>query len=486
MDLCPVAVLAGPANPFAKLNMETTGQQFVQEYHGVTTLHPLGLVMALGCGLALVAVPRRYAIWPMIVMACNVAPAQRIVILCLDFNMLRVMVLWAWLRILGHEEWRAFRWQPLDSLLIAWAVVQTVNYTLLMGSSAAFVNRLGVSFDAVGMYFAFRCLLRNWDDYHTTVLGLAIVALPVMAAFIVEEMTSRNLFAFFGGVPEITREREGRLRCQGAFAHPILAGCFWAVVLPLIAARWWTHPAGRTLTVLSVLACLVIVVCCASSTPVGGVVAGLVGAAFFGLRRHMRTVRWATVLTLVGLHLVMNAPVWHLISRISAVGGSTGWHRYNIINQAINRVGEWWLLGTRNITHWHIWANDITNQYVAEAITGGIWKLGLLIAIIVLAFRATGQLLRMVEHDRPLLITTWAIGVSLFVHCTNFIGITYTGQIILVWYLSLAMAGSLRMSSQVQGRTVCPPRGVCPRHPLAIAGAGDRLGRSAPIHPSPR
>ena len=53
--------------------------------------------------------------------------------------------------------------------------------------------------------------------------------------------------AAMGGVPEITVVREGRLRCQGAFAHPILAGCFWAEQLPLIAALSAGNPANATL-----------------------------------------------------------------------------------------------------------------------------------------------------------------------------------------------------------------------------------------------
>ena len=37
----------------------------------------------------------------------------------------------------------------------------------------------------------------------------------------------------------------------------------------------------------------------------------------------------------------------------------------------------------------------------------------------------------------------WALGVSLFIHCVIFIGVSYFGQSMMLWYLMLAMIGSL-------------------------------------------
>jgi hypothetical protein len=170
---------------------------------------------------------------------------------------------------------------------------------------------------------------------------------------------------------------------------------------------------------------------------------GVVGACFFALRRHMRVVRWLILGMLVSLHLVMKAPVWSLVSRFDIVGGSTGWHRFNLINQFILRVNEWWLLGVRGVEDWGVWAGDITNQYVLEGVRGGIWALALLLLLIVLAFSSVGRLWRQMAKNRPNLIMSWAIGVSLFAHCMIFIGVSYFGQITMLWYLTLAMIGSL-------------------------------------------
>lgn len=170
---------------------------------------------------------------------------------------------------------------------------------------------------------------------------------------------------------------------------------------------------------------------------------GVLGAAFFLLRRYMRHVRWAVLGMLVALHLVMQSSVLSLVGRFDLAGGSTGWHRYNLINQFILRVDEWWLIGVKGVANWGVFAGDITNQYILEAVWGGIWTLTLLVALIVIAFSDVGRLWRHEETNKPNLMISWALGVSLFVHCVSFIGVSYFGQITMLWYLTLAMIASL-------------------------------------------
>ena len=69
--------------------------------------------------------------------------------------------------------------------------------------------------------------------------------------------------------------------------------------------------------------------------------------------------------------------------------------------------------------------------------------LGLFAGIIVLTFRGVGRSGRSVGEDRFHQLMAWALGAALLVHCANFLGVSYFGQIIVVWYLGLAMVGSL-------------------------------------------
>jgi hypothetical protein len=162
----------------------------------------------------------------------------------------------------------------------------------------------------------------------------------------------------------------------------------------------------------------------------------------------MKTLRWGVFGTLVALHLVMKGPVWHLISRIDLVGGSTGYHRYNLIDQTIHRFGEWWLFGTYSTAHWGWFLFDTANMYVNEAVRGGLVTLLLFVAVLVMAFRGVGKILAESKDDRGRYLFAWALGVALFAHCMMFIAVSYFGQIIVVWYLLLAAIASLAPSAQ--------------------------------------
>lgn len=437
-------------NPFAD----------IYNYYGQTTLHPLGLTAVILMGFVLMVVPRRFAVAPMLVMACFVSPAQRVVIFTLDFDLLRIMTLVGWSRILLKGECQKLNWRPTDYLMIAWSVTSTIAYTLQIGDSSAFINRLGTTLDALGMYFLFRHLMTDWSNVDRMIECTVFIAIPVAVAFLIENRTGRNLFAFLGGVPEITFVRNGKLRCQGAFAHSILAGCFWAVFLPMYVASFWKNDRSRWQAIIGIICALIIIVTCASSTPAAAVVFAIVGALFFPMRHSMSIFRWSLLGILTTLHLVMKAPVWHLISRIDIVGGSTGWHRYHLIDAAINNIGEWWLLGTTSTAHWGEGLFDVTNQYIFEGVQGGLLAMILFIAAMSFAYRDVGRLWRMNARDRPRMILSWALGVTLFVHTMNFIAVSYFGQIQMIWFMLLATITTLASQNTKAVVSRTPPRAV--------------------------
>ncbi len=412
------------------------------DFYNQTVLHPVGLAAVLILGAALVLLPRRFAVFPMIIVACSIPSAQRLVVMSLDFSLLRILVLFAWTRLFLRNEFRGFKWNRLDTLFAAWMVSGIVIYTFQQGTGSALINRLGWAFEGLGMYFFFRCVLQSFEDLDRLVLGFIIMSLPVAVAFLIEQRTGRNAFSIFGGVPQITVIREGRLRCQGAFAHAILAGCFWASIMPLMVAHL-IH--GRKWLSICGLACsALIVLMCASSTPVMSVLLVFIGVSFYLLRHQLRAVRWAFFGSLVVLHFAMNHPVWHLLARVDIVGGSTGYHRYSIMNATINNFSKWWMLGEANPLSWgNEDMSDITNQYILEALRGGLITLVAFIAGIAVAFGMLGKALRLLEDKSPRHFLVFCVGVSLFVHVVTYFGVSYFGQIIMLWYLNLAMIGSL-------------------------------------------
>lgn len=439
-----------------------------------TNVHPVGLAMLALAVVATLTVQRRFALVPFLLIMALVPSAQRVAILSLDFPFLRILVVVLLLRVAARGEAAGFVWKSLDTLMIVWTVATFAAESLRTGG-AMFVYQCGVTVDALGGYFAVRCLVRNWTDLASLVRAVSWIAVPVALAFLVENSTQRNLFAFFGGVPEITMIREDQLRCQGPYNHPILAGCFWASLLPLMAARWWQAGAAKLEAVLATGAALLVVFCCASSTPVFGVMGAAIGALFFALRYQMRLVRWSLLFGIIALHMVMKAPVWHLISRVSAVGGSTSYFRYLLIDSFILHFSEWGFVGVNSTAHWFWGAQDITNYYVAQGVTGGFATFALFIAIISVAFGGLGRAWRELPPG-PAQIFAWALGVSLLVHVFNFFGVSYFGTITALWYLTLGVIGSL---SPAAARAAAPSSWRRPsRARTAAAAPGPAASRA--------
>lgn len=417
-------------------------------------LHPIGIIAVILLGVATLIVPRRYVLIPFLLVACFISPGQRIVIATLDFNLLRMMILFGWARIFMTGEANGFKWKSLDILVILWALSGTLILTLREGTMASLIYRCGLMYDACGMYFLFRILIRGWSDVETIITAAAVISLPVAAFFLLEQTTGRNVFSIFGGVPEITTVRNGRLRCQGPFLHPIYAGCFWAALMPMIGALWFSGHYKRWLAAAAILSCIIVIFTTSSATPLCAMIVAIIAVALYPLRRYVSWMRLAAVFGLVGLHLVMVQPVWHLLARIQIVDG-TGWYRYKLIDECINRISEWWLLGTSNYQLW--WEhgfNAVTNQYVLEAVQGGLLTLVLFIAIIACAFKGAGKNIRSAHDDQFSKYASWAVAVALLVHCAAFIGVAYFGQVYVVWYLGLSIIGSILPETEHSTRRV--------------------------------
>src|SRR5260370_9916093 len=202
--------------------------------------------------------------------------------------MIRILVLFGWLRLLARGEIRALKFNSIDKAILLWVVSSIIMHTFLWQTTQEFINRLGVAYSAVGTYFLFRYLLRDINDILRVFKIVPVFLAPLAAMLIVEKLTRRNMFAFFGGVPEVTFVRDGVLRCQDPFAHPILAGTFGATSFALGVGFWWQGRSTKILAVIAIVACLIVIITSGSSCPVLAGVAALVGMAMLGARRYMR------------------------------------------------------------------------------------------------------------------------------------------------------------------------------------------------------
>lgn len=412
-------------------------------------MNALAILFALTVAGALLAVPRRWALLPLLIGSCYMTLGQGIQIGPFSFTVIRLLVAAGVIRVLVRGERPLGGLNGMDRLLLVWAGWAAVSSLFHEPPVDTLINRLGMVYNTLGLYFLVRCFIHSLEELVGLVKLLAILLVPVALEMLSEQFTGRNLFAeLFGGQLEPSL-RNDRLRSQGPFRHAIIAGTVGAVCAPLMIGIWRRHPLSAK---IGLAACLLMVLSSASSGPVMSFLFSIFALVLWRWRHLTRQMRIAAVAGYLLLDLIMQAPAYFLIARIDITGSSTGWHRARLIESAFQRFHEWWLIGTDYTRHWMPsgvpWSpnhTDITNQYLRMGVDGGLLLMVLFIALMVAAFRYVGHALRNHQaapvEDQFLI---WALGASLFAHAATCMSVTYFDQSFVFLYSAIAMASSLR------------------------------------------
>lgn len=411
-------------------------------YQGVTTIHSIGLTVLLISIISFILSSYDKKVVPLLVILAFIPSAQRVVLLTLDFNFVRIAIIVLVIILILSKDGRKSILSAPDILLFLWAIWGILAYGFLVESISGIISKAGYMIEAVGAYYIGRKLLNDFNSIKQAILILGWLAFASVFIFMIEYSTGKNMFYVFGGVSENTVIREGKLRCQGPFLHPIMAGVFWASMTPLFIAMFFNQKIKKHLLLLFFISAVIIVFVTASSTPVMALIIGLVGIWLYRTRRKLSLIRGSVLIMLVILHFVMNQPIWHLLARIDVVGGSTGWHRYHLIDRAIAHFNEWWLVGTLSTAHWGIGLEDVTNQYIFEGVTAGVLGTLFYIFFIWRVFCAIGQGLAG-SKDKARYWLLWGLGVVLFVHSITFLSVTYFGQNVAAFFLIVGATVSL-------------------------------------------
>jgi len=170
---------------------------------------------------------------------------------------------------------------------------------------------------------------------------------------------------------------------------------------------------------------------------------------------------------LIFLHLVMKAPVWALIGRTDLISGSSGYHRFVLVDQFIRRFGDWWLMGTKDNASWGWDMWDSANQYVAIGVDAGLFPLLCFVAAIVFGFKYLGIARKASMRNKREELFRWALGAALFSHLIAFVGISYFDQTVVAWYGLLAMISAIAVRRK--GLSTNHKRGFIASPPAPIA-----------------
>ena len=446
-----------------------------------TVLNPVVAVAVLIAGTLICCLPRNKAIVPFLVASILIPTDQILLVGSLHFSMQRILILFGLIRLFrtkAASQCRLFNggMNKIDVAIIAMEVFLALGAVLLWQQSAALIYQVGELYTVFGTYFLLRFFIRDQEDIERAIRAFAYIAAAVAVVMIYEQAKGWNPYVLLEGARApgyvSAMVRNGRFRAEGCFAQPVLAGTFGAIVLPLFVGLRWTKRKHPGTAMLGIAAATAIVIASNSSTPVLAYLAGLLGLLMWSLRKQMRLIRWGIVFSLVSLHLVMKSPVWHLITRVDISGGSSSYHRYQLVDRFIRHFSDWWLVGTKSNAAWGWDMWDTANQYVGIGERSGLIPFILFLAIIVLGFKYLGKARRVATKKKEALFL-WSLSAALFANVVAFFGISYFDQTTVAWYALLAVistaAGSRHNEKatlpqfQTTGESPTPPPDFAPQ-----------------------
>lgn len=426
--------------------------------------------------------PRRWAALAVISGVIYVTETLFLSISGVDFTPIRFIILAGFIRVIVRKEFSFSELNHIDKSLLIFSSVYLLVFTFQLqfnpSPSSSLMYRLGLFCDGIMSYFIFRGLLKDPGMLRQFLRDMVFLMLPFTLLIIMESITGKNFFSIMGGVPETPILREGYYRSQASFRHAITAGTFGATLVPLFIGLAFSAT-DRFRAVIGIILGLSITIASHSSGPLMALNSGIAAWMCWSFRENMQMVRWAIVGAFISLALVMKAPVWFILARISDVIGGDGWHRANLIDKFVNHFSDWWLMGMP-MENTHDWAAtfmpwggvDVTNMYVSVGIGGGLISLVLFFWLFKNCFQSIGRVREEIggnhPYDRQSEALLWGLGSALFSHAMNFIGVIYWDQSYVLWYMSVAVISGVTGHYYNQENRSLAVKPVSPKQNISI------------------
>jgi hypothetical protein len=393
-----------------------------------TTLMPAVAAMMLIIIALTFILPRNRVIVPFL-LGCFTIPIGQIVVLGgIHFTVLRILIIAALIRRAISSGTSSTGKFPgglngVDRMVILWVVWIELMISFQFMETQAFIHNLGDFLDMFGGFLVVRFFIPDGETVRRSIKTLAVICIILGVCMLNEQISHVNVFGYIGGLGPGLTIRDGKIRSEGVLGC-ISAGAFAGALIPLFLGLL-TDRKNRILAYAALAGATVMVFTSNSSTSTLALAASALAIFLWPLRKQMRLIRWGLALGLVGLHLVMKAPVWALIARVDMTGSSSGYHRYQLVDNCIRHFSDWWLFGYKDYDRWGYGMFDMCNQFVVQAVCGGLIGLIAYIAIFSRSFGAIGKARKNVEGDRGKEWFLWCLGSTLFSIVVAHFGINY-------------------------------------------------------------
>jgi hypothetical protein len=408
-----------------------------------TLLHPVVAILMVLAIVCVLVLPRKYVSLPILWMVMLVPVGQQIYVGGVHLFALRLVVLFGLMRMCfskmgGHGQSIPGGMNGIDRAFLLCILAQAISVMLTFHVGQAIINQVSFIWDWIGGYLLVRWTVQDEQDMYRLLRYLAILVVPIAAVMIIEHVKMFNLFSVLGGVTASPAMRDGKIRATGVFEHPIIAGSVGASMVPLFLMLW-KNGKSRGLALVGLISATTIMWAANSSTCLVAYIAAVFAVLCWPLRKIMRKIRWGIAIALIALDLVMKAPVWFLIARVDLTGGSSSYHRAELVDQFIRHFWDWCFIGVANSSSWGLDMWDVQNQYVNVGETGGLLALICFIILLSRSFGSIGRARKMIEGDTNRQWMLWFLGSALFANLVAFFGVNYFDQSRMLWFLLLAM-----------------------------------------------
>lgn len=352
---------------------------------------------------------------------------------------IRILTLVVLARSLGSNP--NFKLTRNDILIFILSVLLMIGGFLNNDPSAGPIFTAGMILQLFGTYFAFRLLLRDKDHLHHAIKGILFGVVTITACMFGEVLLKKNLIYELFGFQKTVGIRDGKLRAQGPFLHPILAGTAIAMAIPLFHTL---KEKNRYLYIIGLICSILAVGLSASSGPMLALLLCLIAVYLFKHTHFLKPIKWAFVAIYLLLEVAYTGPAYFQITRLDFTGSSTGWYRARLLQSSMEHLNEWWLHGTGYTRHWmptglsqYAHHSDITNYFLHFGVLGGLGSTLIVVALVVLSVRDLTK--NQTEEAQP----KWGLASMIIVFSIIAFSVSFFDQSSFLFWLPIAAASSL-------------------------------------------
>lgn len=287
-------------------------------------------------------------------------------------------LIWAMLK--GQFKFR------FNDLVFTMAALWVVGaFVVVYGAQKGGTSGVGIAIDMLLPYFLARRSIRTFNDFRYLLILLAPVALAITGLMALEAVThfrfgrtpAQALFGSLGaaefgagqGPVSFSDVRYGFLRAMGPFSHPILAGTFFACMMPLYyfsSLRGWPKVVGALSCIGAIFSF--------SSAAIFGIIIFVVLAVYDRIRALISFLNWpifiaATLAVLLIVHMLSNGGIISILIR-STLNPQTGYFRLLI-----------WEFGTKTVEENPWFGIAFERYYAPEGLPSSVDAIWLAFAI---------------------------------------------------------------------------------------------------------